>query len=57
MNAVTLLTEKMRDQLEKVPTGEKREAMVMELNQTTVETASSTLPPRGPASLGTGLPG
>merc|ERR550532_2906881 len=41
VNAMTIITEKMQYQLEKVPTVEQREAMVMELAQATVKTASS----------------
>ena len=45
VNAMTIITEKMQYQLEKVPTVEQREAMVMELAQATVKTASSLLSP------------
>merc|ERR1712038_2184744 len=45
VNAMTIITEKMQYQLEKVPTLEQREAMVMELAQATVKTASSLLSP------------
>ena len=45
VNAMTIMVEKMGYQVEKVPTMEQREAMVMELAQATVKTASSLLSP------------